>query len=142
MSPFQGLQFFTNCPSSGSPMGAVFQEQSASLWVPHRVRSPASKICSCLGFSSHAFPGPVQSLLQCGLPMESQLSQDSSGRNRLFWSVIDECSNINCLTLFIFLTKKVKMTNSAPHEAQKSSKNVRKSMLKVSSPSEVQVDCQ
>lgn len=97
---------------------------------------------SCLGFSVHGFPWPARSLLQCGPPMESQLSQDSSRGDRLFWSETDECSDTNCLTLFIFLTKKVKMMNSAPHEAQKSSKNLMKSMLKVSSSSQVQVDCQ
>lgn len=76
-----------------------------------------------------------RSLLQCGLSKESQLSRDSSRGDRLFWRVRDECPDIHCLTFFIFLPKKVKMMNSSPHEAQKSSKNLRKSMLKVSSPS-------
>lgn len=89
----------------------------------------------------HGLPGPARSLLQCGPPMESELSQDSSRTNRLFWSETDECSDINYLTLFIFLTKKVKMMNSVPHKAQKSSQNLRKSTLKVSNPSQVQVDC-
>lgn len=116
----------TVCFSVGSPKG----------------QKSCQQICSCLGFSVHGFPGPARSLLQCRHPMESQLSQNFSGGNSLLLSKIDECSDINCLTLFIFLTKKVKMMNSAPHEAQKSSKNLRESMLKVSSPSQVQVDCQ
>lgn len=62
--------------------------------------------------------------------------------NRLLQSMIDAPSDINCLTLFILLTKEMQMMNSALHEAQKSSKNLRKSTLKVSSPPQVQVDWQ
>lgn len=54
------------------------------------------------------------------------------------WSMIDVTSDINCLTLFILLTKEIKMMNSALHEVQKNSKNLRKSTLKVSSPPQVQ----
>lgn len=68
----------TVCTSVGSPRG----------------KKSCQQICSCLGFSVHGFSGSARSLFQCGPPMESQLSQDSSGGNTLFWSMIDECSDI------------------------------------------------
>jgi len=43
MSPSHGLQFFTNCFSVGPSHGEVLQEQTAPVWVPRGVRSPASK---------------------------------------------------------------------------------------------------
>ena len=56
----------------------------------------------------------------------------------LFKSAVDAPSSINCLTLFILLTKETKMMNSALHEVQQSSKTLRKSIAKVSSPLQVQ----
>lgn len=49
--------------------------------------------------------------------------------------MIDAHFDINCLILFILLTKDM---NNALHEVQKSSKNLRTSTLKVSSPLQVQ----
>lgn len=49
--------------------------------------------------------------------------------------MIDAHFDINCLILFILLTKDM---NNALHEVQKSSNNLRTSTLKVSSPLQVQ----
>lgn len=153
-SSFYGRQSSKNSPMWDLPTGYNSSQTAPAVVLPW-VQSFRNSLLQC-GFPTgsevlpanllllglvHGLPGSARSLLQCGPPMESELSQDSSRTNRFFWSETDECSDINYLTLFIFLTKKVKMMNSVPHKAQKSSQNLRKSTLKVSNPSQVQVDC-
>jgi len=73
VSPSQGLQLFTNCPSVGPfPQGAVLQEQAAPAWIPHGVTSPASKSALAwapLSRGLQVLPGAFSSM---GLPMGSQ----------------------------------------------------------------------
>lgn len=51
---------------------------------------------------------------------DSNMSHHSPKGNRLSWSMIDAPSDINCLTLFILLTKEMKLMNCAlPEELHK-----------------------
>lgn len=65
MSPSHWLQFFTNCSSAGSsPRRTVPQEDTAPVWVPPTVTSPASCLFQhglCTGSQPHLGhpPAPV-----------------------------------------------------------------------------------
>jgi len=61
-------------PQRGSfPRAAVLQEQAAPVWVPPRQgHKPCQQTCSGMGTSLHGSISPGRSLLQRGLPTESQ----------------------------------------------------------------------
>jgi len=85
VDPSHGVQFFTNWPHRRSlPRGEVLQKQAAPPWISHGVTSPAKKTCSGVGSSLHGAAGPGRSLLQCGLPVGTQLP---SGNNLLLHGV-------------------------------------------------------
>jgi len=99
-------------PQRGSlPWGAVLQEQAAPAWIPHGVRSPASKPALALAPLS---TGPGRSLLQHGLLTGSQLpsgihllwpevpSTDYRWRSAPLWTSMD-CRGTTCLTM-VFIT--------------------------------------
>lgn len=114
----------TVCSNVGSPRG----------------QKSCQQICSCFGFSIHG-DGACQ---EVALVWASHGVTVATG---LFWRWQALLQHGRwmlwyCLTLFNFLTKQAKMVNSAPHEAQKSFRNLMKAMLKVLSASQVQVDWQ
>ena len=73
MSPSNGLQLFTNCPSVGPTHGVQsFRNRLLQCRSPWGHKT-CQQTCSSVGSSLHRSTGPGRSLLQHGLPTESQL---------------------------------------------------------------------
>lgn len=73
--PFPQASVLRNLLQCGSfPPYSVFKEHSPSVWVPHRIASPASKPTPSL----HGSMGPARNLLQHGLSTASKPPSDMS----------------------------------------------------------------
>jgi len=97
MGPLHGVQSFRNrLPQRGSfTRGAVLQEQTAPVWVPHGVTSPASKpapVWASLSMGPQVLPGVCSSM---GSPWAHSLRQASTCSSVLHGLQVDICSTMD-----------------------------------------------
>jgi len=73
LSPFHGLQLFTNCPRVGPFHGVQsFRNRLLQCGFPTGSQALPANLLQRGIFSLQGFTGPGRNLLQCGLPTRSQ----------------------------------------------------------------------